>query len=161
MEKRPDAESILSTFFKIVLICGVGVFFIGFPVLESDDAIGGTMIASGIALMISSVSIAVVIRIHNVLLDIRDAEFAQERHLKKILEQMNSSQNSNIAPVTIPVAEEVIAESEAENPDKLQEWKDAQILKAKAALEAGKISEEKYTSYVNKVIACQKIPEKK
>lgn len=62
---------------------------------------------------------------------------------------------------TAPIEETTQGTEEVENPDKLQEWKDAQILKAKAALETGKITEEKYTSYVNKVIACEKIPEQK
>lgn len=80
--------------------------------------------------------------------------------MAKIVNEMQKNE-PDVPDNTSQTAEEVIAESEAENPDKLQEWKDAQILKAKPALEAGKISEEKYTSYVNKVIACQKIPEKK
>lgn len=76
MEKRPDAEGILFALFMIGLFGGIVITLIGLAVLSDNGNIW--FLALGISILCSTITIVIINRFHNVLLDIRDAAWEQK-----------------------------------------------------------------------------------
>ena len=154
MNKRPDAEKFLDLCQEWSVVLGIIGVILGFIIWFTGEPTGAFVIGIGAAFLLCAISILICIRFHNVLLDIRDAEYETVRLLNSI-----KFQTSNYEAVETSSIEEDEVNIVIDQNDELQAWKDSQILRAKSALQAGKITENKYISYVNKVTACKKIPE--
>lgn len=153
MKKRPDAESILFKLFIVDLFVGFFVSIIGIGIFIKYRI--SWVLVLGILMFLSIGIIEIINKIHNVLLDIRDAAYRQNQLLEEISDLLNAEKTSH------PNHTSFSTTAEAKDFDKLQEWKATQLSTAKVAFEEGKITQEKYDDYVAKVFACKKIPEKK
>ena len=154
MKKRPDAEAFLTIYYRLCVGFGLLGIFIGIWAWICGEDVGGILVIAGVGILLFSTTIAICIRFHNVFLDIRDAEFEIVRSLKAI-QISNSSVNESYSSEDDSGDVETVL---TEDDEALQIWKDSQILRAKAAYEAGKITEKKYIDYINKVTACKSIP---
>jgi len=152
MKKRPDAENFLEKCRDFCIVLGLIGIVPGVFVCYSGESVGLAAIGCGAALLLCAVMISICIRFHNVLLDIRDVEYETLRLMK--LMQYQLSQNNYEGSTD----DESVSPTPSED-DELQQWKDSVILRARKALEEGKISEESYISFVNKVTMSEKIPE--
>ncbi len=97
MKKRPDAEKFLQKCKDCCIILGMIGLVLGVFISYSGEQVGGIILGGCVVFLLCAVLISICIRFHNVLLDIRDAEYETVRLLNSIQLQLSNNMTENTA----------------------------------------------------------------
>ena len=97
MKKRPDAEKLLQKLKDCCIILGLIGLVFGVFIGYSGEQVGAVVLGCGAVFLVCAVLVSICIRFHNVLLDIRDAEYEAVRLLNSMQFPISKSMTDNTA----------------------------------------------------------------